>query len=127
MIPVMPNASGKNKKATHTVGFWEAIRDIFVAMINKGQFLVALPALIIALIVYKMPGKDVADMASQITGDLYSGYLAGWVLAFVAIMGWYFHARYQRRMANREIKRICNERNRLQSEKVGSKLPSSKG
>ena len=127
MIPAMANASGKNKKTSHTVGFWEAIRDIFVAMINKGQFLIALPALIVSLMVYKMPGKDVARMASQITGDLYSGYLVGWALAIVAIMGWYFHAKYQRRMADREIKRICNERTRLQSEKVGSKLPSSKG
>ena len=109
----MSNASGKNKKVPHTVGFWEAIRDIFVAMINKGQFLIALPALIVALIIYKMPGKDVARMAAQIMGDLSSGYLFGWVLAIVAIMGWYFHAKYQRRIADREIKRICNERNRL--------------
>lgn len=96
-------------------------------MINKGQFLIALPSLIVALVIYKMPGKDVARMAAQIMGDLFSGYLVGWVLAIIAIMGWYFHARYQRRIADREIKRICSERNRLQSEKVGSKLPSSKG
>lgn len=107
------------------VGFWEMVRDVAVAALNRGQFPLALVAAVMMLIIWRMPSEDVGKLGLQIFSDLRSGYLVGYVIAFLAIGGWFFHAKAQRRAISTEMRRLTVERNKLQESKIGAKLPSS--
>jgi hypothetical protein len=41
--------------------------------------------------------------------------LVGYVVSVVSLLGWFFHARYQRRLIVQEMQRISDERNQLQA------------
>jgi len=85
---------------THPVGVtWaQAVRDVLVASINKGQFLVAIVGIIFLVIVVKMPEKDVSKLAFEIVEDLKTLHLLGYALFVVTLGFWYLHAQLMRRV-----------------------------
>ena len=115
-----------NKKPEgYKVTVWEMLRDVLVASMNKGQFPLAIVGLIIITIIWRMPSESVGKLAFEVVEEMKNGYLIGYVVAFVAIIGWFFHAKAQRRWAATEIKRVTAERTKVQEEKMGTKLQSS--
>jgi hypothetical protein len=64
-----------------------------------------------------LPGRPVYAMGSV--------WLAGYVLFVLACVGWALHARAQRRMIADEMRRVSDERNRLQNHAAGAKFHSS--
>src|SRR5579883_954121 len=74
-----------------------------------------------------MPKQDVGNLVFELMDDLKSGWLAGYVLAVVFLVGWYLHARYQRRLITGEMRRIAKERDMLQAQSIGKDLKSSQG
>ena len=104
---------------------WEMIRDVLVTSMNKGQFPMAIVAMVMLMIIWKMPPSDVSKLAFDIVAYLKTGYLFGYALAIMTIIGWFIHAKYQRRIAANELRRIAAERTRLQEDKAGKKLKSS--
>ena len=119
----------KNKTAgqAQAIGFWHMLRDVLVASINKGQFPAALLGLVVLSLIWRMPKEDVGRLVSELMNGLRSGWLLGYVLAGVALVCWYLHARYQRRLITGEMRRIAKERDALQSHTVGKRLGSSEG
>jgi hypothetical protein len=81
-------------------GPWaKAFRDIFVASISKGQFPLAMVGLIVMSLIWRMPPEDVSRLVFRIVDGLERGALVGYLLALVAMTGWYVHARHCRRLA----------------------------
>ena len=76
-------------------------------------------------IILRMPDNDVSRLAFAILDRFVSWSLWGWILAGVVASGWFFHAKYQRRVMTAEMARIAEERTRLQAERADRKLPSS--
>ena len=102
------------------------IRDVLVASINRGQLPQATAAIVVIVIVVKMPSDDVSKLASSAISKLVDGSLAGWAIAALAIIGWAWHARRQRRWWNTEMDRVSRERTKYQKIALKEKLGSSK-
>jgi hypothetical protein len=101
------------------------LRDVLVASMNKGQLPPVLLTLVILSLIWRMPAADVGRLVFDLVDGVKSGWLVGYAAAGVSILGWYFHARYQRRLITGEMRRIANERSALQSQTLGKNLKSS--
>jgi hypothetical protein len=97
-------------------------RDVLIASMNKGQFPAALIAMFILSMIWRMPPADVSKLVFRLLDLAEERCLVGYVASVLFLFGWFFHARYQRRLITREISR---ERNQLQARELGKKLKSS--
>src|SRR5262245_26218982 len=105
------DAQGRQPK----FGFAQMLRDVFVASINRGQFLLAIVGLLLALMILKMPPEDVSKLVFRLLESIENGKILGYVLAIILAMGWFWHARWQRRMITDEMHRIGQQRTEAQS------------
>lgn len=103
----------------------QAVRDVLVASLNKGQFLPALLALLFAIMLVRMPSEDVSRLVFQILADLKNGQLLGYALALISTAGWAFHVKWQRRVITAEMRRVTRERNELQAQATPAEIESS--
>ncbi len=92
---------------------------------NKGQFPLAIAALLALAAMYKMPAEDVSRLVFEVLHGFTSGYIAGWALAGTVAVGWFIHVKWQRRIINQEIERISLERTQLQQKLLADKVSSS--
>lgn len=120
-------ARGRTKAHGQGVGFYQMLRDVLIASINKGQFPWAIMAMIVIAVIFRMPPEDVSKLAFRVLDALEHRALLGYAIAFVACAGWFFHSRYQRRIIAGELERMSHQRNRLQAHKLGNKVKSSEG
>lgn len=119
----MSNTSPVKPKVT----FWHMWRDIFVAAINKGQFLTAILGLLLLVIVWRLPSEELSAITKDVVNSLKSGYLVGYALFALALLGWFAHAKSLRTIATTEQKRIGNEKSELQKRAgLGNRVRSSK-
>jgi hypothetical protein len=109
------------------VGFWEFLRDVLIASMNKGQFPAALLAMVVLSMIWRMAPADVSKLMFRLLDVAEEERLAGYVVSVLSLFGWFFHARYQRKLINQEMQRISNERNQLQARELGKKVKSSEG
>ncbi len=107
------------------VGVMQAFRDVAIASMRYGQFPYFILFVILAIAFWRMPGGDVSKMMFLIVEYLRQGYLIGYVLFFGALVGWFYHARYQRRLINPEMDRIAEEKSKLQKKSLGDGVESS--
>jgi hypothetical protein len=119
------NERGKGRQPNF--GYAQMLRDVLVASINKGQFLLALVGLVGVIMVIKMPPADVSKLVFRLVESFENGKILGYVLALVFAVGWFWHARWQRRLITNEMHRIGQVRTELQSKALGKKLKSSGG
>jgi hypothetical protein len=103
------------------------LRDVLVASMNKGQLLPVLLTLVILSLIWRMPSADIGKLVFELIDGVRSGWLVGYIATSVSILGWHFHARYQRRLITAEMRRIASERSALQSQTLGKELKSSEG
>jgi hypothetical protein len=121
---VAKNKGGNGGKAPQ-IGFYHMLRDVLVASLNKGQFLVALNGLILIVLILKMPSADVGRLVLRLLDLAEAHYLLGYILAVVSLLCWFGHSKYQRRMITQELDRLSGERNRLQAQALGNRIESS--
>ncbi|MEO7796392.1 MAG: hypothetical protein ABIY47_01560 [Opitutaceae bacterium] len=119
--------SHKPRKSIHvTTNMWAALRDVLIHSLTKGQFPFAVFAGLIALALFRMPSADVTILANKLIAGLYK--LAG--LSYAAnvglVCGWFFHARWQRRLIAEEMARIGREKTTWQEQKLGLPLSTAK-
>jgi len=115
--------------AAHPLGsVWAtALRDVLIASINKGQFPFAILGLVLLTLILKMPSEDVSKLVFRLVDGAERDSLSGYFLSLLFLVGWYAHARYQRRVISGEIVRMAAERNALQSKSLGQqRIKSSK-
>jgi hypothetical protein len=118
-------AGRKGSRAGAKVSVFEFLRDVLVASMNKGQFPAALIAMIVLSMIWRMPPADVSKLVFRLLDVAEEKSLVGYAASVLCVFGWYFHARYQRRLIAREMQRISRERNQLQARELGKKLKSS--
>lgn len=114
------------KRQERQVGFWEACRDVLIAALNKGQFPLACATIIVAILLCRMPSEGIEALSANLVGGLKDFSLVGWILSLCASVGWFIHARWQRRMFNDEMTRMARERNKWQEKCLEGKVTSSK-
>ena len=109
------------------MGLNQMIRDIAVASINKGQF----PAFVVGMNVFaailKMPPRDVSTLVFRFLEAGERHELLGYALSGLITIGWFVHARFQRRLIHGELSRVSSERNRAQGHVLGNRIKSSEG
>jgi hypothetical protein len=123
-------AKKRSTSTAHSLGAaWaNALRDVLIASINKGQFPFAILGLLLLTLIVKMPPEDVSKLVFRLVDGVERGSLLGYLLSLLFLVGWYVHARYQRRVITAEIERMAAERNTLQSKNLGQqRIKSSKG
>lgn len=107
------------------VTMWQMIRDVCVTAINKGQFPAVGLVMLIAVVILKMPGPDVSELAAKVYGDLITLRLVGWGLSVALMAGWAIHGRRQRGAFYSEIERIGREKSYWQQRALGDIVRSS--
>jgi len=75
--------------------------------------------------IYRMSAADVSRLVFQVEEHLASTAFAGYLLSFFLGGGWFFHARWQRRIISAEMERIGNEKTMLQEKALSIKTESS--
>lgn len=116
------NAQGRQQK----IGLAQMLRDVFVASIEKGQFVPAIVGGLSALVILKMPGEDVSRLVFRLIESIESARILGYVFAAALATGWFWHARWQRRVIMEEMRRIGQQRTEAQSKAgLANKLKSS--
>jgi len=116
-----------SSKGGPRVGFWELLRDVLIASMNKGQFPVALIAMVMLSMIWRMPPADISKLMLRLLDVAEEERLGGYIASVTFLLGWFFHARYQRRLITREMQRVSSERNQLQTRELGKRVRSSEG
>lgn len=109
------------------IGFYRAARDVLIAAINKGQLPVMFGGIIIVSILWRMPEKDVGLLVFRLLDSAERERLIGYAFGMFSLIGWFFHARYQRKLITAEMQRVSGERNDLQQRELGKRIKSSEG
>jgi hypothetical protein len=120
-------SGSRPKKRAPSIGPSQALRDVLIASINKGQFPVAALALILILALMRMPDDDVSRLMFRLLDLMESGRLGGYVLWAGTLAGWLIHSRFQRRTFTAEMERVVRERTELQVRLLGNRVKSSEG
>ena len=102
------------------------VRDVFIASMSKGQFPLAILGICTMLIILKMPSDNISNLVDKFLGLLAEWKIVGYVGAIFLSFGWFFHSKFQRRTFTDEIRRIFEERNKLQEKLTGKKNKSSR-
>ncbi len=106
------------------MGLWEAIRDVLIESMRKGQLPPVAVAMVFALFLFKTPTDYYPKIWERIFG-LHGTILSVSLGANVILCaGWYLNSRRLRKAFEIENKRIIEERNLLQK-KCGVKVESS--
>lgn len=113
------------KRPQNGVTWPQAVRDIVVTSINRGQLPVLGIIAIVLLLIWKMPGLEAAALAREIFQALRNGELWAYPLLAGALGGWFFHVKSMRRMFSDEAERIGREKSNLQSKLSGVQYQSS--
>lgn len=117
----------KNKK-THqrtNVTWAQAVRDITVRAMDRGQLLPVGFFIAALLFIFKLPEDKVYPIMSEILSGFKSLALLGWLVAAIIAILWAGHARTMRRNHSAEYKRIGMEKSNLQHEQSKMQLTSS--
>jgi len=92
---------------------------------TKGQLPLLLVGLILLSLIWRMSEKKVDEVVDVLLEGIRHFWLVGYLLFFGALWGWYFHAKYQRRLFTGEMTRVSDEKTKLQEKGLGNKLHSS--
>ncbi|MDM0007902.1 hypothetical protein QTI51_24575 [Variovorax sp. J22G73] len=79
------------------VGYAQAIRDVFITSINKGQFPFAILGAIVLLLIWRIPEHEIVPLIHWIFETLGSLQYLGFLLFALTVFFWYFHAQRMRR------------------------------
>lgn len=104
---------------------WGMIKEIVIASMNKGQFLVAGLWLLLFILFLKLSQDQAYAILVNFCKLLVNGQIAGWVLFGIVVIAWFLHSKYQRRNFTREMKRIAQEKKDIQQSQLRTKLGSS--
>lgn len=105
--------------------FWGMLRDIIIASLNKGQFLVMGFWLIVFILILKLDSSEALNLLRAFKTLLVDLRILGWTLFGITIVGWYFISKSVRRSHYREMSRISDEKKSYQERNLGQKLGTS--
>lgn len=120
-------AVSKSQGRPSQIGFIQAIRDVLLASINRGQLLLLLMGVGVLVAIVRMTPEDLGKLANRLLDVLEKHHLLGYIFSFLALIAWFIHAKYQRQFFREEMERLSQERNQLQEQALGTKVKSSQG
>jgi len=115
----------KRIKPNTSVTWAQAVRDILIGSMNKGQLPILAAFAIVFLIILKMPEEDVSTLAFDIFDSIKKGYLLGYILFIITLLTSFFSFKYLRKSYSYEYKRIGREKSELQKKITGIDFESS--
>jgi len=113
------------KQKSGKTNIWDMMRDVLIASMSKGQFPLAIVGVVIIVIVVRMPVADVSKLAFALLEKAEARYWAGYAFWLLTTIGWFYHARWQRKRIDREMRRVSEERTQLQAKLLNKKPESS--
>ncbi len=119
------NKPRQNTTKKQGTNIWGMIRDIMVTSMNKGQFPLTAVFSVLVIILIKMPPEDVSQFMFTLILKFEDGYILGWVLFSLVVIGWYFNTRIIRKAHYIEMQRISEEKKYLQGKNTNKKVLSS--
>jgi len=117
-------ARGDKKRG---VTWAQASRDVVIKLITTGQLPLGIFGACLLLIIYKTPDADMPKVWDTVRLFINVHAGLGYLLYIPLMCGWYFHAKFQRRSAETELRRIAPERTKDQQQFFQQKLESTKG
>jgi hypothetical protein len=78
-----------------SVGLYEFLRDVLLASIDKSQFPLALTAIIVLAVVWKLSPADLAHLLVRLVTFAERRSVVGYVAATISVVGWVLHVRYK--------------------------------
>jgi len=116
----------KAQKKSPPIGWPQAVRDIVIASINKGQAPLLAVAAIVLLMIVKMSADQVNQLVHQVLLRFVDYSIVGWLLAATVAFCWWFHAQRTRKEFNLELARIGEQKSVAQQAAAGRTLPGSR-
>lgn len=119
--------SSKNKKRpSHGSVTWaQAIRDMIVTSMNRGQLPILGALGLAGLLIFRMPEDDISTLVFEILSSLKTGELWAYVAEFFTLGAWFAHAKIMRKMFSKEAERIGVEKSKIQNKATGVNFKSS--
>jgi len=103
----------------------QAVRDVLVTAINRGQ----LPALgviaIVLTLLWRMPESDISTLVFDLLDTLKKWQTTGYVLFLLCLFFWYIHVKHLRKAFSEEMRRVGREKSGLQNKHVEEPFKSS--
>ena len=121
----MTNPSSKTTRNSGSMSWAQACRDIVVTSMNRGQLPILGMIAVVLVLVWKLPEERATELVFSLLHALLEGPLVGYALFIITVAGWFFHAKWMRKMFSEEAKRIGKEKSGLQSALTGDKFSSS--
>ncbi len=115
-----------NRPRRSDATFFGMLRDICVAMVNKGQLPAVVLILVISIFVIRCPAQDLRGLGSDIIGVFKEHAILSYVFNVILIIAWALHSRWQRRQQAAEFDRVGTEKSQWQEKALGGKLASGK-
>jgi hypothetical protein len=84
-------------------------------------------AAFLLLIVFRLPPDVLGEVVREVLQLVVGGQLLGWALFALSLVGWTWHAHFQRRTYSGEVDRAGREKSLLQVEQLGDSLARSSG
>lgn len=119
-----PSTRGKRPK-NGTMSWPQALRDMVVSAINRGQLPLLGFFMLLLMLVFKMPAEDVSRLVFELLQALRHGEFVAYILLVITAGGWFAHARKMRQLFSAEAERIGREKSKLQEQLAGIKFGSS--
>jgi len=90
-------ASGNDlRERARRFGFAEMLRDVLVVAIERGQFLLAVTALVVTIIVLKFSAQELITLVVRVLDSLERGCLLGYLAAAVLGVSCFLRSRMRR-------------------------------
>ena len=119
----MAGTSSRNVKLTWAA----AVRDIVTRLIATGQLPIGIFGAAILLMIWKTPSDQIGKVWDVLKLFVNAHAGAGYSSAVVTVVAWFLHARFQRKNAEKELRRLSEDRTASQQRSFKRKLESSEG
>lgn len=113
------------KKKIQGFTWAQATRDIVLRLIATGQLPVGILGGAVLLMVFKTPDSAMPQVWATAALFIKARAGLGYLLGTAAGGGWFFHARFQRKNAERELRRLSRIRTDQQQPYFRGRLESS--
>lgn len=120
-------ASKNNRKHRNSVRItWaQAIRDIVIVSINKGQLPILAVCAIVVIILLRLPPQSLLTLTNRVFELLEKGVLWSYMIIAILVLMYFYHVRLLRKTFSDEAERIGNEKSDLQEQLANRKFKSS--
>jgi hypothetical protein len=116
--------AGKQQRS-QKINWPGAFRDITLRLIGTGQLPIGIFGAVVILMVWKTPDEQMGQAWATLNLFIEARSGLGYSLAGLLSVGWLFHSRFQRKNAERELRRLSGERTSKQQKYFRQRLESS--